>query len=223
MSSNLIVFSGLDGAGKSTQIDLLKKNLTDRGMKCEVFWSRGGYTSGMEFLKGFLRSSMTKIPAAGHSSQREKNFKKNYVRKMWLVLSILDLLRLYVIVFRVKMIFGKTIIADRYLEDTAIDFSLNFPQEEVENWLLWKFLKKLAPLAKKHFVCIIPVEESLKRSKLKGEPFPDSEETLKIRKERYFSVIKGRDYIIEINGMNNIQEIHSLILKELGFENIITK
>lgn len=35
--TKLISFSGIDGAGKSTQINLIKKYLLERGYECEVF------------------------------------------------------------------------------------------------------------------------------------------------------------------------------------------
>ena len=38
----MIVFSGLDGAGKSTQIELLNFTLKNSGVPVISFWSRGG-------------------------------------------------------------------------------------------------------------------------------------------------------------------------------------
>ncbi len=36
-------------------------------------------------------------------------------------------------------------ICDRYLDDTRIDFALNFPEEHVETWWLWRFAVRFAP------------------------------------------------------------------------------
>ena len=49
----LLTFSGLDGAGKSTQINLLVDWFEKRGNKVSCLWARGGYTPGFEILKRF--------------------------------------------------------------------------------------------------------------------------------------------------------------------------
>jgi len=51
----IIVFSGVDCAGKSTQIELLKKEFLSQGVTAQSLWSRGGYTPGFELFKKFLR------------------------------------------------------------------------------------------------------------------------------------------------------------------------
>ena len=67
MSGSLFVFSGLDGAGKSTQIDLLTARLRQDGTRSQVLWSRGGYTPGMLLLKRIARRLLGKsrVPAPG--------------------------------------------------------------------------------------------------------------------------------------------------------------
>ena len=47
----IISISGIDGAGKSTQIGFIKKKLLRENKKVFIFWSRIGYTSGFQFIK----------------------------------------------------------------------------------------------------------------------------------------------------------------------------
>lgn len=189
MPGAIIVFSGMDGAGKSTQIERLCENLSGRGRPPIVFWSRGGYTPGINRLKSLLRrgSGGTAIPASGPSEKRTQAFSRPMVRKLWLTLAILDLGLLYGVWLRWKRLTGHIVICDRYLDDTKMDFELNFPEEAVADWLLWKLLAKFAPAPNVAFLLTIPVAESRRRSIEKQEPFPDSEETLEKRLANYHS------------------------------------
>ncbi|MDN3643791.1 hypothetical protein QWY87_13825 [Lutimonas halocynthiae] len=214
----LIAFSGLDGAGKSTQIDLLKSYFKQSGETVKLFWSRGGYTPGMQALKNIMRKSKSsKIPSNhGNSKQRDESFSNPTVRKIWLSLAILDLILYYGIYLRFKSVFGVRVICDRYIFDTHIDFKLNFPQENVEKWLLWKLLLFFAPRPKRHFVLTIPVEESIRRSALKDEPFPDSEEVLELRLKDYLTFVSEESFAIHIDGTKGIDDIHTFITEEVS-------
>src|SRR6056297_3621849 len=49
----LITFEGIDGSGKSTQIDLLRQYLKKKGLRVEVFREPGG-TDVSEMIRGML-------------------------------------------------------------------------------------------------------------------------------------------------------------------------
>jgi thymidylate kinase len=214
----MIAFSGLDGAGKSTQIELLKSYVEDSGGKVKLFWSRGGYTPGMLVLKSVLRkSNNTKIPLNnGDSKQREESFSNPYVRKIWLSLAIVDLIFFYCIYLRFQSILGFKVICDRYIFDTQIDFILNFPQENVEKWWLLKLLLLFSPTPKRHFVLTITVEESIRRSALKNESFSDSVETLKLRLKDYMAFVAEKPFAIHIDGSKSIDDIHTFIKQQVS-------
>ena len=178
----LIAFSGIDGAGKSTQIQLLLDDLRKRGKRPVYLWTRGGYTGPFNALKTLVRRIIgRKLPPSGRNDERAKAFKKKWARNLWLILAILDLMLVYGIYVRVNRTFGRVVIADRYLWDTWIDFRLNFSDVDIEQWVLWKILVWISPKPDAAFLLLVPVEESLRRSKLKNEPFPDSEDVLQRR------------------------------------------
>ena len=213
----MIVFSGLDGAGKSTQINLLTNLYNKLGTKNIVFWSRGGYTPGMVFIKNLFMNKNNYFDKNDDlkKSIRKKQFSKPIVRKAWLVLSILDLIFYYCFYIRIKEFFNVKVICDRYIFDTLVDFRLNFPQENVEIWWLWKILIFFAVKPEKHFVLTVSVKESLQRSKLKKEPFPDSKKTLENRLNNYLIFVSDNKKIVHIEGDNDIKLIHKLIIKKL--------
>lgn len=188
MILNLVTFSGLDGAGKSTQISRLTDVLAINGNKPVYLWTRGGYTGPFNTLKTISRKIIgKKVLPSGRTEARTKAFRKGWVRTAWLTLAILDLALVYGIYVRWLNLTGRTVIADRYLADTWIDFTLNFPGTNFDRWPLWNLLELVTPKPDLAFLLLIPVEESLRRSKQKEEPFPDSEEVLRQRYEYYAS------------------------------------
>ena len=212
----MIAFSGLDGAGKSTQIDLITKIYDEHKTKNLVFWSRGGYSPGMKLLKNILKvSKQASKENINRKVTREKSFSSPIVRKTWLGLAILDLIFFYGLYVRIKELFGVKIICDRFIYDTLLDFELNFPQEKVKNWFLWKLLLLIAVTPVKHFVITISIKESLYRSKLKKEPFPDSKEVLESRLNKYLKYVSDNENVIHIDGTAKIENINFDILKEL--------
>ena len=214
----MIAFSGLDGSGKSTQIYLLTKVYKENGIKSLVFWSRGGYSPGMKFLKNLFKVSSQSSKKEGETrvNSREKSFSNPLVRKIWLSVSMLDLILFYGFYVRLKELFGTKVICDRYIYDTLLDFELNFPQENIKKWMLWRLLLLLSVKPKKHFVITIPIKESLRRSKLKNEPFPDSKEVLESRLNKYLKYVSVNKDSIHIDGTGKIDNIHFNILKELN-------
>jgi thymidylate kinase len=202
----MIAFSGLDGAGKSTQIELLKEHYSNSNKQVEIFWSRGGYTPCMEWFKSLLRKvKFSEIPKErGQSKQRDQAFSSNRVRWIWLTLAILDLMWYYGVVLRWKSLF-KIVICDRYLLDTQIDFDLNFPDDKVSERILWKALTLISVKPAYHFILTIPVEESQRRSLLKDEPFPDSANVLEHRLSQYLEYIKMNKYSHHIDCMKPME------------------
>ena len=207
-----VFFSGLDCSGKSTQIVILKEKLEKENRKVLVFWSRGGYTPGFQKLKDILRMfSGKKLPAAGHSPKREKALSNPVVKRIWLIIAMIDLFYYYVIYLKVKYLLGYNIICDRHMLDTNIDFKLAYPESNTEKWILWKLIKFFAMKPHYHFVSTIPVKESVNRSKNKFEPFPDSPETLEKRLALYNSEIKNNQKLVFIDGMRDLNEIKKII------------
>jgi thymidylate kinase len=181
----LITFSGMDGAGKSTQIVMLSDFFKSRGASTFNYWARGGYTPGFQFLKCFLRFVMgKKLPRKGRSTKRSQMLANPKVSKIWLWMAICDLIFFYTNL-RFKSYFGNIVICDRFVEDTRLDFSLNFPSIKFEKFLVWRFLQLIKPKPDIAFLLMISPELSISRGLEKEEPFPDDLITLEKRYKLY--------------------------------------
>ena len=212
----IIAFSGSDGSGKSTQIQRLQAHLRRYDIATICCWSRGGYTPLFAKAKSVLRraSGGGLLPPAGESAQRDRLLGKRWIRRSWLVLSILDLAFLYGVRIRWWRRRGIWVICDRYLLDTRIDFELHFPGENVGRWWLWQALGRFCPSPDVHFVMRVPVEESLRRSTLKDEPFPDPPERLALRLESYCEAERSEGRIA-LDGLRPIDEVFSEVYAAL--------
>ncbi len=172
---HLIALSGIDGAGKSTQLELLKDHFRRQGVSTIYLWSRGGYTTLFNTIKDVCRRIAGKnLPVSGVSDQREQMLRKGWIQKCWLSLAILELMRVYGIQVRWWRLRGRTVLCDRYLWDTLLDFKIAFPDVQVEKWLLWKMLVRITPSPGAAFLLMIPLKESEQRCQIKYEPFPDT-------------------------------------------------
>jgi len=182
----IVSISGLDGAGKSTQIEMLSKRLIENHMATKIIWARGGYTPIFEKLKKLIRRiGRNKLAPPGPSVKRKEQLDNPFVQKVWLIVAIFDLILIWGVYARFLSLLGVVVICDRYINDTLLDFRRNFPKSDIENTIYWYFLSFIAPKPDSAFLLWVPVDVSEERSRLKREPFPDSRETLIWRLEMY--------------------------------------
>ena len=137
---------------------------------------------GQSLLKTFYEKwAGKKLPSSGHSIQRTEMLKKTWIQRLWLVLAILDLIRIYGFCVRWWLFQGKSVLCDRYLWDTLIDFKIMFPNINIEKWFLWKCLVWCTPIPTNAFLLMIPLELSKERCLKKYDPFPDASEIKELR------------------------------------------
>lgn len=209
MEGKIITIEGLDGAGKSTQIELLTNRLNTLGTKHKFIHfpmlNKGVYgTLIAEFLRGefgTLENVHPKLVALLFAEDRNEH-------KQQLVQWLSD---------------GYLIIMDRYI-DSNIAFQCaktegQLAKEELKNWILnFEFNYNKLPKPTLSFFLNVPlnyIENSLKkvragedRAYLNGKTdiHEDSFDLQKKVYQEYLNLIKEQEHFYEINCFNENEE-----------------
>jgi hypothetical protein len=212
----IIGFSGLDGCGKSTIIKALIGCLheeKDSKRNVQTVWTRVGYTPGINLLKNIARKIFSKsLPTPGRSTSRTKSLKRPLVQRIWITVSLLELIWIFSIKLRV-LSFRKVLLLDRQIDDSLIDLKILFGQDILND----KFYSMLVFLLKKLSLKIekvgikIDLKTSDYRCSVKFEPFPDLPEEKVERIKLYEQILDAKNFTLVLDGKQDINDSLKLI------------
>ncbi|MEO6965739.1 MAG: thymidylate kinase [Acidobacteriaceae bacterium] len=125
----LVSFSGIDGAGKGTQIDALCARLKEAGLRVRVipFWDEVARLTRMREVTGhtlFKGEKGVGTPDAP-INRRDKNVQSWPMSKVRLGLYLIDALSLRAVVKKAMRSGADVVICDRYAYDELANLSLN--------------------------------------------------------------------------------------------------
>ncbi len=229
----LITLSGVDCAGKSTQIELLRQYFISIGKSCTVFWYRPGYSNEMQNIKKVIRPLLDSTcyikrgfdkwrgtekaengEAAADAAKSPDAPKKHTVpAPIWLSTAMIDTVVQWGLRLRYLCRRYDVVICDRYVEDARLDLMLKYPQYIwTDSTMQW--LAKVLPRPDFSFLLWIPADEMIRRAEIKQEPFPDDVHTRQMR-YRAYEFVAEQDNIILIDAACSVEETHREILEHL--------
>ena len=202
-----IVFEGMDGTGKSTQIKLLAEALSKNERECLVLREPGGTPPG-EQMREILKHSTSPL-----SSMTE------------LLLMNASRAQLVSSVIKPALEAGKDVLLDRYFYSTIAyqAFGRELPFETVKN-VIDAAIQGCEPTHL--FLIKIPLSTCLERRSSRQANLPFKTEQIdrfEAENQRFFAKVEaGYAYVekqynpIIIDGHKSIPEIHELVLKGLA-------
>ena len=124
MANTLIVIEGLDGSGKSTQVELLKKRLTDKGISVKQIKLPDYEDDSSMLVRMYLSGEFGSKPedvniyatSSFYAVDRYASYKRHW---------------------KDAYLSGTVILADRYTSSNAVHQTVKLPKEQWDEYLSW--------------------------------------------------------------------------------------
>ena len=141
----LISFSGLDGAGKSTQIENLRERLAVAGLQVKLLTFWDDVVVATKYREGFVHKvygSEKGVGAPGKPvNRRDKNVRAWYLTIARHALYLLDAIHLRAVVSSALRSGNDVVIVDRYIYDELA----NLPLEKPVNLSFLRTIQRIVP------------------------------------------------------------------------------
>lgn len=181
----LVSVSGIDGSGKSLQVERLRDVFTTCDLRVRCVWARGASSRGvgavMRAGKGVLgargrpaEGAPTLSAAAGarneaeRFNERQKRLRNPFVRWIFSLVYAVDLKLTYVLRVRWLLTCGYVVICDRYVYDALVDFALFTGTDAAQPPFALNVMRALVPRPQVAVLLDVDAEEALRRKPEEG-------------------------------------------------------
>ena len=118
----MIAISGVDGSGKTTQIELLSRKVRELRPNTIVVWSRWRPITSLPLLALMIRLGYARIHATSSIGFVETQVSaKTGLPSLWCFLTQLDNLMKTGLKVTIPLLLGRTVICDRYILDLLVE------------------------------------------------------------------------------------------------------
>lgn len=229
----IISFSGVDCAGKSTQIKLLEEYLISQGKSCTVLWYRPGYSKELQKCKDWMRAGRNScrrgidaVKKIADSFFRRSGATSSVFRSVcgapqaggekvpapfWLAAAFADTAIQWGVKLRALEKRHDVVICDRYFDDAKLDIAFKYPQYSFAE-TLFEPIRRIVARPDVSILLWLPLETSCARAAEKNEPFPESPKIRALRHRAYEFAADDDAYAV-IDATGSIEETHRKIRK----------
>ncbi len=211
----LIAISGVDCAGKSTQIELLLGALAARGERPVHVWYRPGYSPALDAARRLVRRARPgALPSPTDTAGHARAFGRPGVRRAWLAMAVTDTVAQYGVRVRAMRAAGRSVICDRYVDDALLDLQLRFPESVPAGGAIERGLRLASAAPDRSFLLWLSHDEMLRRMAIKNEPFPDPPER-RDRRFRAYEALAASGRFEVVDASRSIDDVHEAILRRV--------
>ncbi|MDW7775544.1 MAG: hypothetical protein SCH39_04290 [Methanosarcinales archaeon] len=197
-TSHLIIFTGIDGSGKSTLSRTLVERLEKENNKARYLWWFSAENS-------LMRRTLRLLSRGGKGETTENNEgtlpKSSPVQKLYQFIVLLDYQWQTFFHVYLPLMSGKNVICDRYVYDIVISFTKEFNYPEAKTRKMMSTLLRLSPKPDIAFFVDVPVEVAIQRK----HDIPSIQHHEELR-SLYNTFI--RDEMICLDGTKSIAELN---------------
>lgn len=142
----IICISGPDGAGKSTVVNYLKESLIKNGVNIKTTWMRYTHFFCLPLLLFCRVIGLTVYTEINKINYGQWHFYKSpFISSLFSWILLIDLFFFTFFKIYVPMLFGKTVIVDRFILDIFVDTIIATKKSNFHKALPGRLFLKIAP------------------------------------------------------------------------------
>lgn len=136
----------MDGSGKTTQTQLLLKNLHRRKIRCRYSHSRFGHFVSIPLLVFARLAKLTEVERVGGKNLGYHYFERlGPVARLYPLTFLIDTIISYAVKIYLPLLLGFVVVSDRFVSDALVDLSVSTKFENIEKSMLGRLYLRLVP------------------------------------------------------------------------------
>jgi thymidylate kinase len=215
MGGKLIAFVGVDGTGKSSLANAVKKRLEKKNVPVKYVWMRMNYLFSRPFLLICRLTGLTKRPVVnGHKISVHEFYRFKPMAKLIQYTHFIDTFFSWVKnIYFPLYLKKKVVICDRFVHDILVDYAIEGHEWDIFSKRIARLFNLLVPRNAKFFLINVAKEKILKRKN-------DVIDFDKYFDQRYllYDELKNNNLLNVINNDGSIDLALSRIFKELNLD-----
>lgn len=142
-----ICITGIDGTGKTTHVRKILEHLQNKGIKCQYKWLRFHHFLSLPLLAFCRLAGYTSVSTLGGTQKcsYHEYYRSRFISAVYPWILLVDTLLFTTTKIYIPMLFGTTIVCDRFVYDTLIDVAVAINDNEIYKKPVGKLFLKLIP------------------------------------------------------------------------------